>query len=120
MKPNPKQEAAQARCQYWIDRLGMAEWAGTRPDGKPRVIVVFRTKKKMDDAVGSCQWLAEECTATVSLLTGQGDETLVHELLHLHLEGHTTYKPENYSELHERALNRLAKTLVEMDRKEKI
>jgi hypothetical protein len=99
----------QARCEYWLNRLGMAEWLGCRPKqlGIPRVRVLIRSKKKMDGAVGSCAWHAEECTADIELLRGHGEETLLHELLHLALEGHMTYAETKYSEMHERALNRL-------------
>ncbi len=100
----------QVRCDYWLPRLGMSEWIGDRPGkpGVPRVRVFVRSKKKMGDPVGTCQWHAEECFATIEILRGQGEDTLLHELMHLVLEGHTTYAPEKYSEMHERALNRLA------------
>jgi hypothetical protein len=94
----------------------MAEWLGDRPKkpGVPRVRVAMRSKKAMEDAVGSIRWAAEECTADIELLRGQGEETLVHEILHLVLEGHTTYAETKYSEMHERALNRLASGYLAM------
>lgn len=100
----------QKRLTYWLERFGMAEWIGSRPreEGVPRVRVLIRTRKKMAGEVGRCTWHAEECTADIELLRGQGEETLVHEILHLALQGHTTYSDAKYSEMHERALNRLA------------
>jgi hypothetical protein len=99
----------QGRCDYWLNRFGMAEWIGLRPNSPlPRVRVLIRSRKKMDGNVGGCTWLAEECTAVIEILRGHGEETLVHEILHLALEGHTTYAEVKYSEMHERALNRLA------------
>ncbi len=100
----------QSRCAYWLRRFGMAEWLGMRPKqpALPRVRVTVRSKKKMGEDVGTCTWHAEQCTAEIELLRGQGEDTLVHEILHLVLEGHTTYADIRYSELHERALNRLA------------
>jgi len=100
----------QSRCDYWLARFGMAEWIGMRPKepGVPRVRVLVRSKKKMGESVGSCLWNAEECTAMIELLRGQGEDTLIHEMLHLVLEGHTNYEETKYSQMHERALNRLA------------
>ena len=102
----------QSRCDYWLDRLGMAEWRGNRPlTNIPRVRVRVRSIQKMDGNLGSCEWHAEVCEAEIEIRRGQGEETLIHEILHLLLEGHTTYVPERYSEMHERALNRLARLL---------
>lgn len=68
----------------------------------------------MDDR-GTCEWNAEECFATIEIQRGQGEDTLIHELMHLVLEGHTTYAKEQYSEMHERALNRLAAAFMVAD-----
>jgi hypothetical protein len=109
----------EALCASWLGRFQMAEWLGDRPSkpGVPRVRVSIRSKKRMGNDVGSCCWQAEDCTADIELLRGQGEDTLIHEILHLALEGHTTYADTVYSELHERALNRLAAGCLALDRR---
>lgn len=108
-------EELQAKCGYWLDRLEMKEWMGIYPDTSlPRVQVVFKSKRGNGGFVASTEWEAELCRAKIFLSPkGRDEETLIHEILHILYDGHTTYDIEkHYSEMHERALNRLAKALM--------
>ena len=102
-------EELQTRCDYWTERLSLGEWRG-------RVKVLLKTPKFLlkttgYESVGACWWSAEECRAEIYLRKGEGESTLLHELVHLVLQGHTTYKDGD--EMLERAINRLAAALLE-------
>lgn len=90
----------------YLKRLEADEWLrGTR----------FRIRK-LDGLYGFSEWFPEERIALVSVNRGLDEEmthtTLIHELLHMVLEGH---KPPSshakYDPNYELALNRLAKAL---------
>jgi hypothetical protein len=70
--------------------------------------------EKNEDNVGCAWWHAEECVAAIriapDLTDEQVEETVIHELLHLVLEGHMAIDGE-YDEGYERGLNRIARTL---------
>jgi Zn-dependent peptidase ImmA (M78 family) len=95
------------RAEYWRNRLNLKEWT---------IRVDWGTKKEMSDAVGTCIWSAEEMAAMVKLKRGEPaheiEPTLVHELLHLVLQGHANYDG-NYDIHLERAINKLAAALCE-------
>jgi len=92
-----------SRTVYWQQKLNIPEWTIT-------VKLGGLTHK---DHVGECIWCAEELTATICLKRGQGEETLIHELLHLVLDGHIPYY--GYDLVRERAINRIAKALYLAD-----
>jgi hypothetical protein len=72
-------------------------------------------KKEMVDCVGCCLWQAEEQVAVIKLRKDHDglseEETLVHELLHIVLQGHDELGPQ-YSIPLERAINKIAKALT--------
>lgn len=95
--------------EFWKCVLNLPEWS---------VSVRWGTRAEMkdaneDDVVGLCIWSPEELTGQILLARRQDnhEQTIIHELLHLVLEGH---RPMNgrYSELHERAINRIADGLL--------
>jgi Zn-dependent peptidase ImmA (M78 family) len=98
-----------ARAEYWRNRLNLKEWD---------IRVEWGAKKEMADAVGTCIWSAEELCAIVKLKRGEPaheiEPTLVHELLHLVLQGHTNY--DGKYDIHlERAINKLAAALCQTE-----
>lgn len=92
-----------SRLTYWQHRLNLPEWT---------IRVNWGSKREMGDSVGLCLWHTEEQAAIVKILRGQPDteETLVHELLHIVLQGHDELK-DDYSVNLERAINRIAHAL---------
>jgi hypothetical protein len=64
-----------------------------------------------EECVGLTWWMPESPNAVVVIRKGQGVHTLVHELLHLRLEGHKE-TPLKYDPNYERALNHLTDCLV--------
>jgi Zn-dependent peptidase ImmA (M78 family) len=66
--------------------------------------------EEMPNEWGTAQWVTEECSAIIRIREDANEETLVHELLHLVLDGHKRYR--RYSEMSERAINRIAAALV--------
>lgn len=96
------------RCGYWADRLNLREWS---------IKVQFGSKRSIHrglgfDAYGCIEWDTEALTAAITLQRGCKDQesTLVHELLHLVLEGHGEVKDHDANT--ERAINRIAAALV--------
>lgn len=112
------------RGKYWIAKLKLGHWE--------KIHITFSSPKEMGkDCIGNCTWWSEYKQALVQVLdpsntlaySGHGDdiektldETLVHELLHLRLEGERE-KPLAYSGSYEWALNVLAELIVNLDRK---
>lgn len=94
-----------ARTEYWRERLNLKEWT---------ISVGWGTKKEMAGCVGCCTWSAEEMCALVKIKRDEPakelEPTLVHELLHLVLQGHSNYDGE-YDVHLERAINKLAAAL---------
>ena len=69
-------------------------------------------KGEMDEgSVGNALWHPEECEAWIYLQRGAGqlEETLLHELLHIRLEGHR--EPVKYDAMYERAINAITAAL---------
>ncbi len=95
---------ARELVEAWKTILNIPEWT---------VSVRWGTKREMDGVVGTCVWSPEELAAQILLARTQEnyEQTIIHELLHIVLEGH---KPMNgrYSELQERAINRIADGLL--------
>lgn len=98
------------RSDYWKERLNLREWS---------ITVQLGTKKEMPDSVGMALWSAEELSAVVKIRRGEKEQepTLVHELLHILLQGHANY--DGVYDVHtERAINRIAAALTTSDTKE--
>lgn len=89
--------------------LGLTEWSIRVSWGKPSEHPSY-DKGEMDaGSVGNACWHTEECKAWIYLRRGSENlkETLIHELLHIRLEGHRE-NPMKYDALYERALNAIA------------
>jgi hypothetical protein len=93
--------------------LGLTEWQIRVQWGKPSERPDY-SKGEMDaGSVGNACWHTEECRAWIYLRRGSDNlrETLIHELLHVRLEGHRE-NPMRYDALYERALNAIAAALA--------
>lgn len=97
------QAQAEKECAYWVKRLGLKEWS-------ENTTINVIPAAEMPDEWGTCQWITEECSATIRIREDADRATIVHELLHLVLDGHKRYR--RYSEMSERAINRIAAALV--------
>lgn len=89
------------QCKYWQRRLGLREWS---------ITVEIVSKTNMPKVLGTCRWSTEETSALIELREDADESTLVHELLHLVIDGHKVYK--RYSPPTERAINRIAAALL--------
>jgi hypothetical protein len=89
---------------YWQRELNLGNW---------KITVQRGNASTLKDNVGRNVFSTEEETSDIYMARGQGEETLVHELLHLVYDDH---KPADvvYDPLHERALNRTARALVNL------
>lgn len=97
----------QSRAQYWQARLNLREWS---------ITVGWGTGKECPESgpvLGCCGWKAEELTAEIHITRRQKyqEETLIHELLHIVMQGHEAEVPE-YDVHVERAINRIATALI--------
>lgn len=91
------------RCTYWQDRLNLREW---------EIAVRWGKADAMTECVGFCLWSSEEQAAYITLARTQEDHegTLIHELLHIVLQGHADYSGK-YDIHTERAINKIAAAL---------
>ncbi len=99
---------------YWRDALGLNEWTLYVFYGKPITGCdpSLANGEIADDCEGQAEWHTEETQAFIALRRGKATvETVVHELLHIRLEGHRP-APLKYDPLYERALNVLAAALL--------
>lgn len=95
------------RAEYWQERLSIRDW---------RIAVKWGTAKKMGDDEGKIDFCSEDLSATVFLKRGSAakEETLVHELLHVVIEGDK--KEDLKYDVHlERAINRIAAALCKKE-----
>lgn len=112
------QQQMQAKCLDWQKRLRLADWnIGVR--------VVPAMEMERPDLRGCIEWHTHEKAATISLVhpddaTRQGgivpyiiEDTLLHELLHLHLLGWQTDSDRELAEL-EFAINAIAGCIYEL------
>jgi hypothetical protein len=89
-------------------RLGMVEWI---PQAKFRVM-------RMSDLYGESSWMPEERQCWIRVSPSEDrrlmEETLIHEILHVLLEGHLPpMSGDKYDAGYEFALNRAAKAFWE-------
>lgn len=94
------------RMKYWQDRLNLREW---------KLTLQWMPARQAREFQGLCAWSVEELTAVVQIRRAQEDveATLVHELLHIVLQGHKEY--EDYDLALERAINRITEALMAGD-----
>ncbi|MEH2384915.1 MAG: hypothetical protein V7K14_03790 [Nostoc sp.] len=106
---NPQQS-----CQEWQQRLGLLDWDVS--------VKIVSSEEIEEDAEGRVTWVINKKTADIKLIKPEGhpfdalrpydmEETLVHELLHLH------FAPFNIDTglkaiSQEQAINAIAKALV--------
>ncbi len=97
----------------WQKALGLQNWRIALRRGKP----VDHDEPEpfsaelAQDSVGHAWWMVESPNAMIVLKRGEGTHTLVHELLHIRLEGHRS-APLKYDPHYERALNHLTEALL--------
>lgn len=94
-----------SRLNHWQRRLNITHW---------KIDVKWIPKGESDD-MGDSWWHFEEASAGIRLAKGAREDTLLHELLHIVIDGHTNcdlYVPEPN---HERAINDIARALIEVD-----
>lgn len=107
----------QEKLKYWKKRLRLRDWT---IDAHVYRLSEFSNTNRQ----GECQWVEESKTAQIkvldpadfshTILINDMEETLVHELLHLH------FAPMNEDKYYmpiEQAIESIAKALVEIDRK---
>lgn len=99
--------ALRSRAAFWVGRLNLKEWT---------VNVSWGDGKEVPEAgpvAGSCSWNVEHLTAEVTVTKGsaQVEQTLVHELLHIVLQGHADLSGPYDAHL-ERAINRITAALT--------
>lgn len=104
------------RLKFWQAQLGLKDYAinlhwGTFVE-KPIGDINFDELEICEDLDGWIDWSTEHAYADLVMRKRNAkEETLVHELLHLKLEGHKP-RPGKYDPLYERALNDLARALI--------
>ncbi len=91
--------------RLWQKRLSLRDWT---------IEVQVCTEVDADDSWGEATWYPDSREATIRISRGLGpwqhEATVVHELLHLMLQGHMDY--EGYDIHEERAINTLASVLT--------
>ena len=98
------------RAKHWQSRLKLNDW---------NICVQWGTVKKMKDEDGKVEFCSEDLSATVYIhpKCTKREETLVHELLHIVIEGDKT-EDLKYDVHMERAINRIAAALCSTDANE--
>lgn len=115
----PRQVSESARVnkllKKWLVALELS------PPVWSKVSVDFYDPSEEEDSEGSCGWQREYGEAWIylsSAIRGNWkdiEETIVHELIHLKLEGHKdieSMSPEKYDPVYENGLNVISRELV--------
>lgn len=112
---NPARSMAELRqdLALWQAALGLQNWRIQLKRGKPvdHDDPEPFSAELAQDSVGHSWWMVESPNAVIAIKNGEGTHTLVHELLHIRLEGHRQ-SPLKYDPHYERALNHLAEALL--------
>ena len=93
-----------ASARYWQERLGLNDWKITIRQAK-------NSEMAGDEYAGHAYWIPEYPEGTILVRRGSGVDIVLHELLHIRLEGHRP-SPKRYDALYERALNALTDALL--------
>lgn len=101
-------------AKKWIVALRLTDWEID--------FELVANTEDLDECAGTCVWQPEYKTAMIKIAgdqpPGEIEETLIHELLHVVLEGHKpltqTYK---YDAMYERGLNVISEALAAKGRK---
>lgn len=102
------------KCAHgWQVALGLTEWKLTVAWGKPAADPNPARLEMSEDCEGNAWWFTEDSHALILIRRRctEPEETLVHELLHVLIEGHRA-APARYDPLYERAINKLTAALV--------
>ncbi len=90
-------------CRYWQTELGLTDW---------RIHLRFpKAGEISQEYAGHTYWKPEYPEGLIIVDRSAGAHTIVHELLHIRLEGHRI-ACKRYDPLYERALNCLAEALL--------
>lgn len=95
---------------YWQEQLNLNNWTITVQRGTRSQLRKKDENGEWFECDGYNHWSTEQELSQILLARGQGEETLVHELLHLVFDDHLPFM--DYDPFHERGLNRVAKALV--------
>lgn len=90
--------------KIWQPKLGLDNWTITVLIGKDEDMAG-------EEYIGHCFWKPEYAEATIMVRKGANLHVLVHEAVHLLLEGHLV-QPKRYDPLYERAINILTEALI--------
>lgn len=101
-------------AKKWIVALRLTDW---EIDFK-----LVPNTEELGKCAGTCVWQTEYKTATIEIAgdqpPGEIEETLIHELLHLALEGHKPLTQKyKYDAMYERGLNVISEALAAKGRK---
>jgi hypothetical protein len=101
-------EELRATCLRWQAILQLRDW---------RIKVEFGRPEDMAGELGEVVWDAEDATAKIKIAPNQKrpEATLVHELLHVRMEGHAP-NDGTHEVGYERNLNHLQRALMGLDR----
>lgn len=95
---------------FWKGLLRLEDWRISVDQSRKKYLVEDGV-----DCLGYNHYSSEEMESIIGLARGANEATLVHELLHLVLDGDRPGQPP-YDVLHERAINRCAEALVTLAR----
>lgn len=100
-------------AKEWQAKLGLTEWEIKVAWGKLSDSPDPAKYEMYPDCEGNTWWFTEDFRVIILIRKGCEDleGTLVHELLHVLIEGHRT-APAKYDPLYERAINKLTKALL--------
>jgi len=96
----------------WQPALGLQHWRIRLKRGKSVKGEAKPFSAELPEKwVAATWWTVEDPNVVIAIRCGEGTHTLVHELLHLRLEGHRPC-PARYNPHYERALNHLSEALL--------
>ena len=95
------------RCAYWQKRFQLLDW---------NIYLQWGSAREMKDLCGTCSWSVEDGIAVIKLnrTMPNQEETVIHELIHIVLQGHLPELPP-YDVHLERGINRMAAAFMNSD-----
>ncbi len=116
------EEQLNDRLQYWQSKLKLSDWNIE--------VRICRASDMQENCAGSINWTLPNKMATISILDSidypedtmevqDMENTLVHELLHIHLApiSEDAHENEHYSLFEEWAICSITSALIELERK---
>jgi hypothetical protein len=93
----------QAYAELWQRRLGLTNWT---------VNLLWASTTEAENHWGLNYWHTEDALCTIKIARGdrRKEHTVIHELIHLALEGHGEAHP--YDPMYERGINKLTDALM--------